>query len=488
MRTVVSWAWFRPSEEAWDNGARWYRCDIVGGGDQSEEYVDLPETAEGLLLGQARTSGWSAQTARPVAGSPKIPCSEQHDWRAVTTIKLGERRTTTPATGWSRCATRDFCSDSVGAWLNYPVDYDFGYTWFHEAEWEAGNRRSVCWAKTERLTRAAHAPRVRRRSRRLVVAARPRVQLRRRRRSRRPTAERRPPTAPAPAAEATAPPTSARTGPATGSPSTQAVAPTADLTARSTARSEHTVDHVRRSAGSTRRRTATCWPSTPTGAGRRSPTTCPASWPSSSAAPRRQRRLSMLRAVWFTPTVEESEPGAEWYRCDAIARRRPTTARAARAADAGRRARHARGAATAFGMCGTAAPATAGLRAGDLQRAAHLAGDRRRTRPATIRARAPTTRGQACEDAGERRPPTTARLPVGLRVADAGSRRGQDRTAVLGLRVGLDEWPDRGAVGSAGRARVGPSAGRPGPTDLHRASEAQLAQLRAGRAASPWRS
>ncbi len=45
--------------------------------------------------------------------------------------------------------TRDFCSKSVGAWLNYPVDYDYGYTWFHEAEWKAGNRRSICWAKTK---------------------------------------------------------------------------------------------------------------------------------------------------------------------------------------------------------------------------------------------------------------------------------------------------------------------------------------------------
>ena len=34
MRSVVSWAWFRPSEKAWSDGARWYRCDIVGGGDR----------------------------------------------------------------------------------------------------------------------------------------------------------------------------------------------------------------------------------------------------------------------------------------------------------------------------------------------------------------------------------------------------------------------------------------------------------------------
>ena len=34
MRSLVSWAWFRPSEKAWNEGARWYRCDVVGGGDQ----------------------------------------------------------------------------------------------------------------------------------------------------------------------------------------------------------------------------------------------------------------------------------------------------------------------------------------------------------------------------------------------------------------------------------------------------------------------
>lgn len=29
-------------------------------------------------------------------------------------------------------------------------------------------------------------------------------------------------------------------------------------------------------------------------------------------------RLSMLRAVWFTPTVEESDAGATWFRCDVV--------------------------------------------------------------------------------------------------------------------------------------------------------------------------
>ena len=55
-----------------------------------------------------------------------------------------------PGDRLSQVRSRDFCSDSVGAWMNYPVDYEFGYTWFHEGEWRAGNRRSICWAKTDR--------------------------------------------------------------------------------------------------------------------------------------------------------------------------------------------------------------------------------------------------------------------------------------------------------------------------------------------------
>jgi hypothetical protein len=148
MRTVLSWAWFRPSEDAWDDGARWYRCDVIGGGEQSASYVALPRTAEGILLGRPDDRWMICVDGESVNASPKIPCSEPHRWRAVTTIKLGEPEDEYPGDRQVEVRTRDFCSDSVGAWLNYPVTYDFGYTWFHEAEWEAGNRRSVCWAKT----------------------------------------------------------------------------------------------------------------------------------------------------------------------------------------------------------------------------------------------------------------------------------------------------------------------------------------------------
>ncbi len=149
MRSTLTWAWFRPSDNAWDQGARWYRCDIVGGGQQSKSFVNLPEDAKGLLLGQPEDRWMICVDGPTVAGSVKIPCSEKHTWRAVTTIKLGQPDDPYPGDRLVEVRTKDFCSDSVGAWMNYPVDYDFGYTFFHEAEWKAGNRRSICWARTD---------------------------------------------------------------------------------------------------------------------------------------------------------------------------------------------------------------------------------------------------------------------------------------------------------------------------------------------------
>ena len=150
MRSMLSWAWFRPSEQAWDEGARWYRCDVVGGGEQASSYLTLPEKTEGLLAGKPADRWMACVDGPTVEDAPRVPCSEPHDWRAVSAIKVGEPDDDYPGDRVVEVTTRDFCSRWVGAWLEYPASYDYAYTWFHEAEWEAGNRRSVCWARTER--------------------------------------------------------------------------------------------------------------------------------------------------------------------------------------------------------------------------------------------------------------------------------------------------------------------------------------------------
>jgi len=150
MRSILSWAWFRPSEKAWEDGARWFRCDVIGGGDQMPDFVDLPESTQDLFLGKPKDHWMVCADGPSVAGTVKIPCSEPHTWRAVTTIKVGQDKDPYPGDRLVEVRTRDYCSKSVGAWLNYPDEFDYAYTWFHQAEWDAGNRRSICWARTRR--------------------------------------------------------------------------------------------------------------------------------------------------------------------------------------------------------------------------------------------------------------------------------------------------------------------------------------------------
>ena len=149
-RSTLTWAWFRPSERGWEEGARWFRCDVIGGGEQSKAFVNLPTTAKDVLTGRPDDRWLTCAQGRTVAGSVKVPCSEPHDWRAISTVVLGKAEDPYPGDRAVEVKTRQFCSDQVAAYLNYPVvDYDFGFTWFHEGEWNAGNRRSVCWAKAD---------------------------------------------------------------------------------------------------------------------------------------------------------------------------------------------------------------------------------------------------------------------------------------------------------------------------------------------------
>jgi hypothetical protein len=153
MRTVLSWAWFRPSEKAWKKGARWYRCDLVGGTEAVARgrYLALPRHTARLLHTSKPADRWMVcGLGRSVSTSAKVPCNRPHDWRAATTIKVGEPAESYPGDRVIEVKTREYCRNSISAWLNYAVDFQFGYTWFHEAEWEAGNRRSICWARTEK--------------------------------------------------------------------------------------------------------------------------------------------------------------------------------------------------------------------------------------------------------------------------------------------------------------------------------------------------
>lgn len=87
--------------------------------------------------------------------------------------------------------------------------------------------------------------------------------------------------------------------------------------------------------------------------------TCPERFTAFVGGTTQDQRLSMLRPVWFTPTVAESDAGASWYRCDVVAlaadeKLAPLSGRLQGAL--GRPDGRAR-----YAMCGTAAPGTPGF-------------------------------------------------------------------------------------------------------------------------------
>ena len=84
--------------------------------------------------------------------------------------------------------------------------------------------------------------------------------------------------------------------------------------------------------------------------------TCPRRFAAYVGGSTDQRRLTLLRAVWFTPTVAQSDKGADWFRCDVIAldgdeQLAPLAGRlqGVLATEAGRRR---------WALCGTAEPGT----------------------------------------------------------------------------------------------------------------------------------
>ncbi len=88
-------------------------------------------------------------------------------------------------------------------------------------------------------------------------------------------------------------------------------------------------------------------------------TQCPQRFATFAGGTLEDRRLSLLRTVWFTPTVEQAALGARWYSCVALAIRDSKhlavlTARVAGALDSTDGRAH-------YGLCGTAEPGTAGF-------------------------------------------------------------------------------------------------------------------------------
>ena len=89
---------------------------------------------------------------------------------------------------------------------------------------------------------------------------------------------------------------------------------------------------------------------------RQARTTCTSRLPRHLGIAPRDLRLTMARAVWFTPSPQRAEAGADWFRCDVVAVAAPRSLLRLPLRTRGW------GDAPAVAMCATAAPGTKGFR------------------------------------------------------------------------------------------------------------------------------
>lgn len=140
--------WFSPTIEQSDQGASWFRCDVVAVGRPST-LAPLPPPARlrGILdrsdaLAEVGLCGTAAPGAR---GFERVICSRRHAWRAISTIEISGGAQY-PGIAQVREAGERECRERVQAATGSPERFSYGWEWPTREQWRAGQRFGYCWA------------------------------------------------------------------------------------------------------------------------------------------------------------------------------------------------------------------------------------------------------------------------------------------------------------------------------------------------------
>ncbi|MDQ1103456.1 septum formation family protein [Nocardioides zeae] len=141
--SVLRAVWFSPSIEASDAGEDWYRCDVIAVVDDAT-LGTLPPTMEGALGGDGLDSLGLCGTAAPGAdGFRRIACGLEHTWRAIDVVDLGSSY---PGEDAAAAAGSAQCQSAAGELAADVLDYEWGYEWPTQEQWDAGQTYGLCWA------------------------------------------------------------------------------------------------------------------------------------------------------------------------------------------------------------------------------------------------------------------------------------------------------------------------------------------------------
>lgn len=144
--SMIRPVWFTPSVAQSDRGADWYRCDVVVvAGD--EELAEPDTSLRGALGKEAVRERYAmCGTAAPDDEDfERVICAAEHSWRAIQVVPYEAARTY-PGVQAVREPLVSPCEDAGLDVADDPLDYQWGYEYPTEEQWEMGQTWGLCWA------------------------------------------------------------------------------------------------------------------------------------------------------------------------------------------------------------------------------------------------------------------------------------------------------------------------------------------------------
>jgi len=140
--------WFTPTVEESDEGAAWFRCDLIAVAG-AERLAPLDGDARGALATPEGRDRWGMCGTAPPASEDfeRVLCSLPHSWRAVQVVTFATEAY--PGEQAAEARGQEQCENAGNAAAEDPLDFQWGYEWPTEAQWNAGTTYGLCWVPNE---------------------------------------------------------------------------------------------------------------------------------------------------------------------------------------------------------------------------------------------------------------------------------------------------------------------------------------------------
>ena len=141
--------WFTATVEESDAGADWYRCDLIAvTGERSLAKLDR-DLSGALEQPSGRAALAMCGTAEPGSQAfGHVLCREDHSWKAISVIDLADKAKDGryPGEAVVRAAGQDPCAEAARGVASDALDYEWGYEWPTQDQWQAGQTYGRCWS------------------------------------------------------------------------------------------------------------------------------------------------------------------------------------------------------------------------------------------------------------------------------------------------------------------------------------------------------